>query len=336
MLKITIKCSKCNKDNHCTFEGERAADHITCSYCGEVVARSNPEAGYVYILSNKKMPGLYKIGMTTRSIKERVEELNSQTGVPFNFEVEMYIVSDDPLQDESTIHLALNENRVNNKEYFEADIQEICGVARQIFSEDRIVIVNNDIILSASGKKNYGIMDGFPTTEITVTSSEIKNGHMYLYHDCKDGYAYKKIKLSDFDELLDRMNQLSTFELTKRLDYSHYFLKCLKCHAVSRFNMHTLVTEWYAKCPACNNKELVEKKQNVNDGSSNGALVLGKCLVCGRLFPIIFQNKQEVNEARSRDRCDKCITKDLIDKAKQFQEFQKMSILSRLKSFFFP
>jgi T5orf172 domain len=43
--------------------------------------------GYLYILSNSAMPNLFKIGFTTRTIKERIQELPS-TGVPGVFEVD--------------------------------------------------------------------------------------------------------------------------------------------------------------------------------------------------------------------------------------------------------
>ena len=36
---------------------------------------------WVYVLVNKSMPGICKIGMTTTSVRQRVEELNSATGV---------------------------------------------------------------------------------------------------------------------------------------------------------------------------------------------------------------------------------------------------------------
>jgi hypothetical protein len=39
----------------------------------------NPE--YVYVLVNKTMPGICKIGMTTTSVNQRVKEINSATGV---------------------------------------------------------------------------------------------------------------------------------------------------------------------------------------------------------------------------------------------------------------
>ena len=44
-------------------------------------------AGYVYILTNPALPGLLKIGKTTRTPQLRAAELSKPTGVPRPFEV---------------------------------------------------------------------------------------------------------------------------------------------------------------------------------------------------------------------------------------------------------
>ncbi|MDC0850100.1 GIY-YIG nuclease family protein [Pseudomonas aeruginosa] len=38
--------------------------------------------GFVYVLTSPAMPGLYKVGATTRSPRQRAEELSRGTGVP--------------------------------------------------------------------------------------------------------------------------------------------------------------------------------------------------------------------------------------------------------------
>ena len=43
--------------------------------------------GYVYVLSNPAMPGLYKIG-STRDLTSRLKDLSNGTGVPAEFEIE--------------------------------------------------------------------------------------------------------------------------------------------------------------------------------------------------------------------------------------------------------
>lgn len=50
--------------------------------------------GYVYVLSNPCMPGIVKIGKTTRSVEDRANELY-QTGVPEPFKVEEFFHSPD-------------------------------------------------------------------------------------------------------------------------------------------------------------------------------------------------------------------------------------------------
>jgi hypothetical protein len=42
-------------------------------------------AGFVYVLLNSSMPGVIKVGKTTRTPSERVEELSGVTGVPTPF-----------------------------------------------------------------------------------------------------------------------------------------------------------------------------------------------------------------------------------------------------------
>ncbi|MGP8777143.1 GIY-YIG nuclease family protein [Pseudomonas aeruginosa] len=46
--------------------------------------------GFVYVLTSPAMPGLYKVGATTRSPRQRAEELSRGTGVPHEFEVAFY------------------------------------------------------------------------------------------------------------------------------------------------------------------------------------------------------------------------------------------------------
>ena len=77
--------------------------------------------GYVYILSNQSFDkGVLKVGITRRSLRSRITELNS-TGVPTSFEVEgLYEVMDDHLEDvERGVHQSLKNNGYHiGKEFF--------------------------------------------------------------------------------------------------------------------------------------------------------------------------------------------------------------------------
>ena len=77
--------------------------------------------GIVYVLINSAMPGLVKIGMTTRdSVDARMSELYS-TGVPVPFECAYACEVDasDCAKIEKALHIAFEPNRVNkNREFF--------------------------------------------------------------------------------------------------------------------------------------------------------------------------------------------------------------------------
>lgn len=82
--------------------------------------------GWVYVLSNPCMPGIYKVGMTTTSPEVRARELSSATGVPAPFKIEAAFYSHSPLDSEKEVHEALSEWRVNeSREFFEIELEEI-------------------------------------------------------------------------------------------------------------------------------------------------------------------------------------------------------------------
>ena len=78
--------------------------------------------GFVYVLSNAAMPGLLKIGFTTKMPTERAEEL-STTGVPQSFTVEYYCLVDEPAALEARAHRTLAGNRhAADREFFRAEV----------------------------------------------------------------------------------------------------------------------------------------------------------------------------------------------------------------------
>jgi hypothetical protein len=78
--------------------------------------RSAP--GYLYILSNPSIPGLLKIGLSTRPVPDRVAELNAAAGVPTSFAIEAYFESTNPQAHERSVHQRLGHSRVRGKEFF--------------------------------------------------------------------------------------------------------------------------------------------------------------------------------------------------------------------------
>jgi len=84
------------------------------------------EMGYIYILTNPSMPGMRKIGYTSRSVYQRIKQLNS-TGVPTPFRMERYFAVPEPLmrEIEKQAHYKLGRSRVKKgREFFRASAQQ--------------------------------------------------------------------------------------------------------------------------------------------------------------------------------------------------------------------
>jgi hypothetical protein len=74
--------------------------------------------GFVYVMTNKCMPGMVKIGFTTRMPTSRADELFT-SGVPCPFEVYSAVWFDDPKLVEAGIHDYFEVCRVHeNREFF--------------------------------------------------------------------------------------------------------------------------------------------------------------------------------------------------------------------------
>lgn len=78
--------------------------------------------GIIYVLSNPCMPGIVKIGQTSRNnIRNRLSELFS-TGVPLPFKCELAFEVEDEAAVERALHDVLDRLRVNrNREFFKVE-----------------------------------------------------------------------------------------------------------------------------------------------------------------------------------------------------------------------
>jgi hypothetical protein len=91
--------------------------------------------GFVYVLSNRSMPGMVKIGKTTRDPRTRAGELFA-SGVPTPFVIEATIETPNINETELTVHRLLSANRVNKKrEFFHVSVPEAVNVLRRAVDE---------------------------------------------------------------------------------------------------------------------------------------------------------------------------------------------------------
>ena len=97
----------------------------------------NDLGGIVYVLTNPEMPGLVKIGKTSRKeVQQRLIELYS-TGVPVPFECEYAAKVSDETAVEKAFHTAFEPYRINpNREFFRIDPEQAIALLALLADED--------------------------------------------------------------------------------------------------------------------------------------------------------------------------------------------------------
>ena len=124
MITVEIACQQCTALNNYILSRD-STYRLICSECGWKIGASAPNKGFLYALSNESMPGLLKIGFTSRPIAERVLELGSATSTPTPFNIAFYFASDNPQQDETLAHEELKKYRLNQgREFFKITIRD--------------------------------------------------------------------------------------------------------------------------------------------------------------------------------------------------------------------
>jgi hypothetical protein len=89
--------------------------------------------GWIYVISNEAMPGLLKIGFSTKDPQLRAREL-ANTGSPHPYVVEYDALVNAPHATEQRIHKALAHVR-EGKEWFRCAIPEAIAAARDAANE---------------------------------------------------------------------------------------------------------------------------------------------------------------------------------------------------------
>jgi hypothetical protein len=122
-IRIQIICSKCSRETALLIK-EGVQGPSVCPRCQSFLFAVQPIAGSVYVLSNASMPGLLKIGFTTREVEDRATEISSATGVPEPFFCEAHWLSSRPDVDERNIHnLFAKERRSDGREFFQLSVE---------------------------------------------------------------------------------------------------------------------------------------------------------------------------------------------------------------------
>ncbi len=90
--------------------------------------------GIVYVIQNALHPSdLFKVGLTTNSVEDRIRELNSETSNPGEFKVCAYFPVDDVFEAEKECHRRLDDLGLrSSKEFFCGEIAQILTEVEQV------------------------------------------------------------------------------------------------------------------------------------------------------------------------------------------------------------
>lgn len=108
------------------------------------------EYGFVYALSNESMPGMYKIGFTTKHPQTRCDELSSKTGCPTPFRIDACFDTDSPQKIEAHIHNLLAQYRVDrSREFFRVSATKLFEVFKEYLNGDETMSMYEVLISDA-------------------------------------------------------------------------------------------------------------------------------------------------------------------------------------------
>jgi len=113
--------------------------------------------GIIYVLTNSAMPGMLKIGMTTKEeIELRMKQLYT-TGVPLPFECSFAGKTNNLKQVEKALHIAFGSQRVNPKrEFFEIEEIQVIELLKLLCTEDVTPEIKNELEKIDEVSKNAG------------------------------------------------------------------------------------------------------------------------------------------------------------------------------------
>ena len=155
-------------------------------------------AGFIYVMTNEAMPGLVKIGKTTKLPTERARELYT-TGVPNEFEVKFAILVDDIDEWEKEIHKLLDEFRVSeSREFFSgSSAATAMWILRKYSQAYGCTIVSLERAIEVEDHLRYASICGVPFGELVKVLKHVSDAS---WKDASDKYRCE-IELHELRDL---------------------------------------------------------------------------------------------------------------------------------------
>ena len=141
------------------------------------VNESNLDAGWIYILSTRQQKDVLKIGMTRRSVAERVAEINGATGVLIPLSARRVFRVKHARKTERDIHLLLGRYRIRqDREFFNLPFDQAVKLIENHLVESKSHLRKRGEIIWFDVEANFGFISAGETSDVFVHVSEVDAG----------------------------------------------------------------------------------------------------------------------------------------------------------------
>ena len=141
--------------------------------------------GWVYVITNKSMSGLVKIGFSTKDPVARASELSA--GAPYQYEVAYDVLVEDPQAVERSVHKLLAHKR-KGKEWFHCSVYEAVNEIRSIIGSGAI---------TENLSESRFISPVLSSTPINKDSAEYRKNRAYAIAKLKEEQEHMRKKLNE-------------------------------------------------------------------------------------------------------------------------------------------
>ncbi len=166
--------------------------------------------GWIYVLSRREQPNILKVGMTERSVSQRVKEINAATGIVFPFGTRYVYRVSDAANTEKLVHQALDEYRIrSDREFFDIQHSKADSIIRECIKLHQLRYHTKGTLLWFNSKKCYGFITTAQYGDVFVHGSEVCRGDTndmlpgelveFILNKNKQGYFATKVVVGPQD-----------------------------------------------------------------------------------------------------------------------------------------
>lgn len=138
-----------------------------------------PTTGWIYILSTREQPEILKIGMTHRSVSQRVKEINSATGVLIPFAARhVFRVKDATLAEKEIFELLAEYRLRTDREFFKLPFPQAVSIIQQYLVTAKMKHRRNGVVLWYDQQKHYGFISVEGSEDVFLHFSQIQKSNL--------------------------------------------------------------------------------------------------------------------------------------------------------------